>query len=132
MEEFGRMKNQSVGAKILLFSEIIIAARALLFFIPVTINKFLSKSFLWGDLEDRFIVVCVLTAVLYFVFGIASLMGFKFWKAIHYVAVALIFAMTISLLNIFSQAGSHYSVPLLCSVIIAVLVGIQKEARPAA
>jgi len=130
------MKGKSVGLQILLWSEVIVSARVLLFSIPVIINKCLAQSFSLSSSDDRFIAVMTLTALLYFLVGIVSIAGYRFWKAIHYAAAILIILLTVCSLNMSGQTpaapGLYYFSPLLFSVIVTVLAGILRGAKRAA
>ena len=81
------MPRKSVGLTIMLWVEMIIALRVMLFTIPVFINKFLEKTPVLASMDDRFILILTLTAIYYFLTGLMSLMGLRFWKILHLAAV---------------------------------------------
>ena len=130
------MGKKSVGLTILCWSEIIISLRVLLFSIPVIINKNSAGSFSLSNLEDQFIGILSLTAVLYFVVGIMSIAGNKLWKAAHLLAVVLVLSFTLASVKISGQAlgpeNAYFSLPLLFSVIVTVLTGILGRRKDAA
>ena len=130
------MGEKSVGLKILCWSEIIISLRVLLFSIPVMINKHSAGSFSLSNLEDQFIGILSLTAVLYFVVGIMSLSGNKLWKAAHLLAVVLVLFATLASVKVSGQAmgseNAYFSLPLLFSVIVTVFTGILSGRKEAA
>ena len=121
------MNGKSVGLTILWWVEAIISIRVLLFSVPVIINKYLEKSFALSDLNDRFIAVMTATALLYGVVGIISILGFKYWKATHYLAVILTFAFTVGSLYCFDQPSStvdlNYFAPVVFAMVLTALAG---------
>ena len=121
------MNRKSVGLTILWWVEAIISIRVLLFSAPVMINKYLAKSFALSDLNDRFIAVMTGTALLYGVVGIISILGFKYWKTMHYLAMILTFALTTGSLYFFDQPSQtvdlNYFAPVVFAVILTALAG---------
>jgi len=121
------MNGKSVGLTILWWVEAIISIRVLLFSVPVIINKYLAKSFTLSDLNDRFIAVLTVTALLYAVVGIVSILGFKLWKLIHYLAAILTFVLTVGALTYFDQSpqtvGLNYFAPFVFALILTALAG---------
>ncbi len=123
------MEKKSVGLRILCWGEIVVSLRVLLFSLPVMINKNSAGSFSLDNLDDRFIGLLTLTAVLYFFVGVLAITGNKLWKAVHYLAVVLVLLFTLATVKVSGQAlalesTGYYSLPLLFSVIITVLAGI--------
>lgn len=129
------MVKKSVGRQILWAGEMVVSLRVLLFSIPVMINKYDLHTFSLTRLDDRYIAVISLTAIIYFIVGLVSFTGFRFWKAVHYLAVVLIGVLTFGSLMMANRlspsVGAYYYVPLLCSVIVAVLAGASKEIKRA-
>jgi len=121
------MNGKSVGLTILWWCEAIISIRVLLFSIPVMINKYLAKSFALSDLNDRFIAVLTGTALLYCIVGIISILGFRFWKVTHYLAVILTFTLTAGSLYAFDQpsgtVGLNYFAPFIFALVLTALAG---------
>jgi len=119
------MNGRSVGLTILWWSEAIISIRVLLFSIPVMINKYLAKSFALSDLNDRFIVVLTVTALIFLGVGIVSIIGFKNWKALHYLAAVVALLVTVGSLYLMNQplstVGTYYFYPILCANLIVLL-----------
>jgi len=93
------MDRKSVGLKILFYVEAIIAIRVLLFSIPVMINKYLASSFLLSDLNDCFIAVMTVTALLYLIVGVVSIFGYRYWKTIHYLAAFFTLIITVATIS---------------------------------
>ena len=122
------MEKKSVGLTILCWSEIIISLRVLLFSIPVMINKHSAGALSVSSIEDQFIGILSLTAVLYFLVGIMSITGNKFWKAAHLLAVVLVLSFTLASVKISGQRiasqNAYFALPLLFSVIATVMTGI--------
>lgn len=124
------MAQKSLGLMILWWAEIVVGARALLFFIPVLINKCLARSFSPAVLEDRFIAWAALTALLYFVVGIVSLGGNKLWRLFHYLAAALTLLGTVGLYSLMAQTQGPpawgYFVPAIAAVVMTLSVCSRK------
>jgi hypothetical protein len=122
------MNGKSVGLIILWWSEVIISVRVLLFSIPVMISKYSAKSLSLSDPDSLFMAMITVTALVYFAVGIISISGYRFWRAAHYMAAALIILLTAGALYTTAQppagAGAHYFLPLLFSVIFTVLAGV--------
>ena len=112
------MDKKSVGLKILFWSEVIVSLRILLFSLPVMINKNSAGTFSVDNLDDRFIALLSLTAILYFFVGVLSIVGNKFWKSAHYLAVVLVLLFTLATVKVTGQPltlgdNGYYSLPLL-------------------
>jgi hypothetical protein len=122
------MEKKSVGLTILCWSEVIISLRVLLFSIPVMINKNSAGNFSLSVLEDQFIGILSLTAVLYCIVGIMAIMGNKLWRAAHLLAVVMVLCFTLASAKISGQAlgseNTYFALPLLFSVIVTVFSGI--------
>jgi len=119
------MDGKSVKLVILWWSEMIISLRVLLFSIPVFINKYLAKSFSLADINDRFIAVISVTALLYFGVGLISIIGSKNWKVFQYSAAFIVLALTAYSLYTFDQppgsVGLYYFYPVLLADMLALL-----------
>ena len=130
------MGKKSVGFKILCWSEIIISLRVLLFSIPVMINKYSAGSFSLSNLEDQFIGILSLTALLYFIVGVMSLSGNKLWQAAHLLVVVLVVFFTLASVKISGQSltaeNGYFALPLLFSVIATVFTGILNRRKKSA
>lgn len=128
------MGGKSVGLKILWWSEVIVSARVLLFFIPVVINTYMAGTLSLSDPAGRFTAVTGLTALVYAAVGIVSLAGYRFWKTVHYLAVTFVFLATAAFFywpgRAAAAAGAHYLLPLLFSVLMTMLavgLGVPKQ-----
>ena len=122
------MKERSVGFVILCFSEVIISLRVLLFTIPVMINKNSAGTFSMDVMDDRFIAILSLTAVLFVLAGILAIAKSKIWKAAHILAVVLVALATLATVKVSGQPltseNGYYALPLLFAVIATVLTAI--------
>ena len=122
------MEGKSVGLRILCWSEVVVSLRVLLFAVPVMINKNSAGTFSMSNLDDRFMAVLSLTAVLYFLAGILAISGNKLWKASHLLAVVFVALATMTTVKVagtaLSSADSYYALPLLFAVILTSLTGI--------
>jgi hypothetical protein len=128
------MNGKSIGLIILWWCEAIISVRVLLFSLPVIINKSQAKIFDLQALNDRFIVVMSATALLYFVVGVASICGYRYWKAIHYLAAIFTVLLTVGSLVIVGQpaddvVGGYYFFPIIVSAIFVCLAGFLARAQ---
>jgi len=121
------MNGKSVGLTIIWWSEAIIALRVLLFSIPVMINKYLAKSFTLVDLNDRFIAVITVTALLYCIVGVVSILGTRHWKVAHYLAAILTLTLTVGSLYAFDQpsatVGLNYFSPIIFATVFTAFTG---------
>lgn len=122
------MNGKSVGLKILWWSEMVIALRVLLFTVPVVINKKINGNFSLLDVDDRFIVLITLTAILYFAIAFSSIAGYRFWKVLHYSGSFLVLLGSIGLIKMLgywpAPVGAHYFIPFYFSIGGATLAGI--------
>jgi len=121
------MNAKSVGLTIMWWVEAIISLRVMLFSIPVILNKYLAKSFILSDLNDRFIAVMTITALLYCTVGIASILGFRYWKAAHYLAMIATFLLMMGSLYAFDQPQAsvslNYFAPIIFATVATALAG---------
>ena len=124
-------ENKSVGLKILSWGETIVSARVLLFCVPVFINKILEKSLYPERVDDWFIIILTTVALLYFILGIASIMGYKLWRTFHYLTLVLVVLLTFGLLR---QVAIHavqlhwvYLSPVIFSVVVTVFATFLKD-----
>ena len=130
------MNTKSVGLQILWWSEVIISIRVLLFTLPVAINKWLAKSFLMSNFDDRFMIVITATALVYCIAGIASIAGYRYWKSVHYLAAIFTAVLTLGLLNLAGDTpqamGLPYFTPVLFAIAVIVFVGVLGAKQKAA
>jgi hypothetical protein len=130
------MGGNSLKLKILWWAEVIISARALVFFVPVLIDKYLTKSFVQGLLDHLFIVVAAFAALFYLFIGIVSLLGHKFWRLFHFVGVAVVASLTAGLCDVVQRVHMPlkpvYFVPMIFAVVITLAMAPgQGKPRPA-
>jgi len=130
------MEGKSVGLRILCWAETIISLRVLLFSVPVMINKNSAGTFSMANLDDRFMAVLSLTAILYCLAGIMAIAGSKLWKAAHIHGVVLVAAATLATVKVaggpLNSSNAYYILPLLFAVILTVLTAILGRAKKAA
>lgn len=116
------MGGNSLKLKIVWWAEVIISARALVFLVPVLINKYITKSFVPGLLDNLFIVVVAFAALFYLCVGIVSLLGHKFWRSFHFMGVTVVAALTAGLCHVVRTAHmplkSVYFVPMIFVAVI--------------
>ncbi len=130
------MEGKSVGLKILCWSEVVISLRVLLFSLPVMIQKNSAGSLSMSNLDDRFIGLLSLTAVLYLIAGVMAIAGNKLWKAAHVLAVVVVVGATLVMARgagePITSANAYFASPILFAVVLTVLTailgGTKKEA----
>ncbi len=130
------MGGNSLKLKILWWTEVIISARALMFFVPVLIDTYLTKGFVPGLLDHLFMVVAAFAALFYLFIGFISLLGHKLWRLFHFVGVLVVASLTAGLCHVVRQARMPvkfiYFVPVILAVmIIAGIIWGQGRSRPA-
>ena len=125
------MKGKAVGLVILWWSEVIMSLRVLLFTIPVIINKIIAENFVLSEHESRFIILLTLTALFYLLSGLTSIVGFKFWKWLHFAAAIFTGLLTLNALKGTDQtaAGLYFYYPVVFSVIITGLAVILDKGK---
>ncbi len=130
------MEGKSVGFKILCWSEVIISLRVLLFSMPVMINKNSAGSFSLSNLDDRYMAILTLTAILYFIAGVLAIAGNKLWRAAHVLAVVFVALAILATVKVAGQPltpiNAYYVLPLLFAVIVTVFTGILGRKKKAA
>lgn len=121
------MNNKSIGLTILWFVEAIVAIRVLLFAVPVIISKIQDSHFMVTQVADRFIVVATATALTYLVVGVSSVMGYRYWKALHFLAAVFTLVLTVGSLSFMGQPSGQvtpmYFSPIVVAVVIVVFAG---------
>ena len=91
------MTNKSVGATIFGWAELIISLRALLFTVPVLLNKKMTVGFGSMTATDWFFTLITLSATLFLLAGLISILGNKLSTAFHIIAVVLVVVMTLAM-----------------------------------
>lgn len=130
------MNGNFLRLKILWWAEVIISARALVFFIPVLIDKYLTRSLVPGLLDNLFIAVAAFAAFFYLLVGIVSLLGHKLWRLFHWMGVIVVASLTAGLFYVVQEARMSfkfiYFVPVVLAVMtIAGIIWAQGRPRPA-
>lgn len=115
------MSKPSIGVTILWWLETIVAARVLLFTIPVLINKQMTGAPANSGGEDGFIVMITVAAGLYLMTGLASILGHKLGQIFHYLAVGAVLMMTAGLVMKSSGAAGGFHAGYLVPSVIAII-----------
>lgn len=125
------MKNRSVGLSLVLWCEVIISARVLLFTVPVLIGRGMSKTFSTDNSVDWFIISVTIIAVLYFCVGITAILRFSVWKLFHYVVAAIVCMLTVGIINVANALDGNlqgiYFLPLVFSAIMTVAIALPQK-----
>jgi len=127
------MKDKSIGLVILLWVELIVSARILMFTVPVLISRYFKSGATVNTPADWCVFTISLIAMFYFLVGLASLLGHKQWKLFHYGGVILTAILTAGLVSkivlIEFTVNPFYLVPFIVSLFLAVVIGFSKN-RP--
>ncbi len=115
------MRANLLGLRILWWAEIVVGARALLFFAPVMISKGQMRSLTSSAPGDFFLWVATSAALLYFLIGIVSILGHKFWRIFHAAAMLIVMSLTFGLWNISNQQQVPVSFFYLLPAVLALL-----------
>ena len=102
------MDQRSFVLKILLVAEAVVSARFLLFSIPGVISRMSLQTASIPNMEDRFLSLISILALLYLVISVTSLLGLKMWRLFHYLGAAAALVLTIVFLNSFSVNRSTF------------------------
>lgn len=125
--------ERPVVLQILWVAEIIVSLRILLFIAPVAINQYLARDFSPRADLDWFMIVITLTALLYLLIGIASVIGYRFWGFLHYGAVVLVLLMTAGLYRFLlltaTPVQTFYFLPLFWSILIIIGISLSRQRR---
>lgn len=87
--------KHSVGLQIFFWSEIVIAARILIFTLPVISNKLINKNFSLGFTPDLYLILLTVGSCMFLALGIVALLNVKAWKLLHYVAAIVTVALAL-------------------------------------
>ena len=127
------MERKSVGLNILWWVEAVISLRVLLFTAPVLANKWMGKSLTVSAVDDQLILVLTITAVYYLVIGAVSIIGFAYWKVLHFLGVVFIFILTVGSFNAAGQElaslGLFYYSPIIFSALVTLCAGVLGGSR---
>jgi hypothetical protein len=125
------MKSRSILLKIVFFAEMIIAARILVFTLPVIINAYGRGASSLAGIEGLTVITMTLIASFYFMTGLASLLGMRGWKLFHYLGSALTLVLTYSLAQkaVEFNAGMSavFYIPVAVSLALSLFVGLDKR-----
>lgn len=116
------MKANSLGLQILWWAEIVVGARALLFFVPVMISKWQLRSLSAYALEDWFMWVATFASLFSFLIGIVSLLGHKLWRIFHVVAMLIVMLLTFGLWNMSTRQQVSLPLPYLLPAVWVLLL----------
>lgn len=124
------MQVNSLGLQMLGWAEVVVGARALLFFVPVMISKWQIRSFSPYALEDWFLWVATFASLLYFFIGIASIFRHTLWRVFHAAAMFVVALVTIGLWHLGSQAhvalSFFYFLPAVWAALVTAAVFLTK------
>jgi len=98
------MKQRSLFLNILIWCEVIVAARTLIFSGAIFADKLMAGNMALS-LEEWFIASFTIAAFFYFVVGIISLSGFRFWRLLQYMAVLVTLVLSGAFLMMAQNAG---------------------------
>lgn len=116
------MKKKALGLQVLWWSEIVVSICILFFTIPVIFIKQLEGNFSPINIDDWAILAFTITAFLYAMVGVASIIGHHLWRQFHYLVTALIFSLSVGLFKRMETIGIDvqwtYFIPMLVSIII--------------
>lgn len=115
-----------LSVKILIWAEVAIAARILLFEAPITVSQLVNQVVGLNELTTLVRALIVVPAVLYLIAGVLTLSGNKRWKEIHYGVATLTIILNlglIALLNNYQEALIFdYFIPSILSIFLMAAV----------
>ena len=124
------MNKRSILLTIIFWAEAIIAARVLVFTMPVLVSNYARGEFNLINAHDLSVMTVTLIALYYFMTALASVLGFKGWKWFHYLGTALTIVLIFSLVKRIIEAGGSASamiyVPIVLSCALSIFVALQK------
>ncbi len=113
--------QKTLGIKIFLFCELVVASRILLFEIPMSLDKFFGAKVTALSEADRFQAIIVFVSLFYLVAATAALLGHSMWRLLHYLTTGLAVVLTLAFNFNLQQSGqvfhSYYYLPVICSVL---------------
>jgi CheY-like chemotaxis protein len=112
--------------KILLWGELILSLRILMFTVPVLINTKMQTGAILSGLQHNFIIVLTGIAFIYFVIGLVSLLGSSLYMMFHIIA-ALAVAMIMAAFYQKSSPTLYYYLPAFWAVMFSVLVNLFRK-----
>ncbi|HLF19073.1 MAG TPA: hypothetical protein VI749_09340 [Candidatus Omnitrophota bacterium] len=129
------MKSRSIILNVILWVEIIVSARVLMFTLPVLITKYTKGQYYNVTVSDWAILIVTIIAAFYFVTGIAAVLKYKGWKLFHYLGFFLTALLTVGLvkkaLSMELAVSWGFFLPLLISASLAmVAISYERQAKP--
>lgn len=115
------MKSKSMSMTIVLWAEIILAARFLFFTLPVLLSN-MSTNFEYFAAQEKALITLSVPALFFLVAGLLSLLNHKLWKAAQFVAVGVTFLTTVVLLGMVKAAQGQVSLGYFIPAVLAVVV----------
>ena len=115
------MKKGPMSYQIMLWAEVVIAARILLFAIPVFLHKLMAPAAALS-IDDWFLLSLGIPSVFFVVAAVSALMGSKMWKILHFVVVGITAVMSVALLMMVFRTQSPFQVYYLIPLAVAALV----------
>lgn len=118
------MQQKTVGLLIILWVQVVVCARILLFTVPVLINKYARQVVPAEPVADAFMVFITTFSFLYLGVGIASLIRRKVVRTFQYAGCALTAFLTAAFFIAAGQSSgpflAYYFLPLIFSVFAAI------------
>jgi hypothetical protein len=121
------MHKMNLGMKIFFASELALSLRMLLFVFPAIIAQYNERGLSPARFEDWYVLALLIVSMMYFLVGVASLMGHRLWKMFHLIAFVIVLALAAAF-GRFSQlthsaVSCGYWMPLVvCSVMTGFVI----------
>ena len=115
------MKKGPMSFQIMLWAEVVIATRILLFAIPVFLHKLTAPAAAYS-VEDWFLLSLAIPSVFFVAAAVSALMKSRMWKFLHYVVVAVTAVTSVSLLMMVFRTQSPFQIYYLVPLAVAAMV----------
>ena len=129
------MKQRSITLHILLWCEMIVAARVLVFTLPVMIKKYSQGSAGFAGVEGWTILALTLIGLYYLATGLASVLKLRGWKLFHYLGTVLtatlIFSLAVKIAEENSSVSLFFFIPVVLSLGLSLAVLLIKDQEKA-
>ncbi len=116
------MKKKPMSLQIMLWAEVVVAARILLFAIPVFLHKMTTQDTQYS-INDWFLLSLAVPAGFFMVAAITSLMGNHLWRFLHYIVVALTVVISGAMIMMVFRTQSAFQIYYLTPLAVAAVVG---------
>jgi len=129
------MKSNPILLKIIFWCEMIIAARVLVFTVPVLLNGYTQGGLVLAGSEGATVLTLTWIALYYFMTGLASALGLRGWRLFHYLGTVLTLVLVFSLIKrvieFNASASAAYYIPVVLSIVLSLLVSLgQRTNQP--